>query len=128
MLGIPDDAEVIAPYACSVYALNQLKKLTLGASLKRICTHAFGENKLKTLRIPAALERMDDAAFDFSSISPISVDERNKRFYADQAALYQVNEDGKYVLMYCFQNEIEEYSCGKALKRYWMEHLENAHA
>lgn len=110
VLGIPDDAEVIAPYACSVYALNQLKKLTLGASLKRICTHAFGENKLKTLRIPAALERMDDAAFDFSSISPISVDERNKRFYADQAALYQVNEDGKYVLMYCFQNEIEEYS------------------
>ena len=68
VLGIPDDAEVIAPYACSVYALNQLKKLTLGASLKRICTHAFGENKLKTLRIPAALERMDDAAFDFSSI------------------------------------------------------------
>ena len=57
VLGIPDDAEVIAPYACSVYALNQLKKLTLGASLKRICTHAFGENKLKTLRIPAALER-----------------------------------------------------------------------
>lgn len=108
-LVIPDSVEVIAPYACS-QSLSELKKLTLGASLKYISENAFRDNKVKTLRIPASLEDISDTAFDFSSITSVVINKANCRFFSDKTALYRKTENGNLELIYCFNNKIEEYA------------------
>lgn len=108
-LFVPDYVENIAPYACSVWALSEIKKLSLGTSLKTISAHAFRENKVKTLRIPESLVEIDDTAFNFSNVTSVIVDKKNPTVYTDKTALYKTVDSGKLVLMYCFRDKIEEY-------------------
>lgn len=109
-LAVPDYVEEIAPVAYAVRELDGVKKLTFGAALKKIGKGAFRQNKVKTLHIPETLVSIDDAAFDYSSVTSVIVDKKNPTIYTDKTALYRVESDGSYTLIYCFRPKIEEYS------------------
>lgn len=109
-IAVPDYIEEISSYAYSVPGLTNVKKITFGSSLVCIRRNAFSENKVKTLRIPEQLVHIEDAAFDYSSVTSIMVDKKNKGFYTDKIALYRIEDDGSYTLIYCFRPKVEEYS------------------
>lgn len=106
---LPDYVETIAPDACNA-DFEDLKKLTLGASLKKICKRAFSDTKITSLKITPALEEIEEDAFDFSNFSSVSIDKKNRSFFTDKNALYKILDGGKMELITCFRKKIEEYT------------------
>lgn len=129
---VPEGITTIKKYAGS--NIIKLDELVLPNSLRMIESNAFHNDgwggwrsnaiKINEVNIPIDVEDIGNDAFPKSI--PIHVHVENKSYLSDSHCLYKYLEDGNLNLMYCFDDELSEYTVHPGTIRI-MKHAFNNH-